>query len=184
MTKYTLTFGTTSWEATQSVMAAKLTRLTHKIAIQLHLVAESCTIYSSGSRRPVRKRLDTPSYPNDIDWKLLNKCSRHEFLLSSSSFLILSPDAGMASWHFKIRTVGKLGTVYCCSCVYHEVTLWILYDLQFEGKEETTVILGSGRVVSPCPVVTLACSINDTALIFMAYWSRKFTVMKTNPEHK
>jgi hypothetical protein len=28
-------------------MAAKLTRLTHKIAIQLHLVAESCTICSS-----------------------------------------------------------------------------------------------------------------------------------------
>jgi hypothetical protein len=25
-------------------MAAKLTRLTHKIAIQLHLVAKSCTI--------------------------------------------------------------------------------------------------------------------------------------------
>jgi hypothetical protein len=30
-------------EATQRVMAAKLTRLTHKIAIQLYLVAESCT---------------------------------------------------------------------------------------------------------------------------------------------
>jgi hypothetical protein len=29
------------------VMAAKLTRLTHKIAIQLHLVAESFTICSS-----------------------------------------------------------------------------------------------------------------------------------------
>jgi hypothetical protein len=28
-------------------MAAKLTRLTHQIAIQLHLVAESCTICSS-----------------------------------------------------------------------------------------------------------------------------------------
>jgi len=28
-------------------MAAKLSRLTHKIAIQLHLVAESCTICSS-----------------------------------------------------------------------------------------------------------------------------------------
>jgi len=27
----------------QRVMAAKLSRLTHKIAIQLHLVAESCT---------------------------------------------------------------------------------------------------------------------------------------------
>jgi hypothetical protein len=43
-------------------MAAKLTRLTHKIAIQLHLVVESCTIYSSSARRPVRKLLDTPSY--------------------------------------------------------------------------------------------------------------------------
>jgi len=28
-------------------MAAKLTRLTHKIMIQLHLVAKSCTICSS-----------------------------------------------------------------------------------------------------------------------------------------
>jgi hypothetical protein len=43
-------------------MAAKLTRLTHKIAIQLHLVAESCTICSSRSRRPVQKLLNTPSY--------------------------------------------------------------------------------------------------------------------------
>jgi hypothetical protein len=43
-------------------MAAKLTRLTHKIAIQLHLVVENCTICSSRSRRPVRKLLDTPSY--------------------------------------------------------------------------------------------------------------------------
>jgi hypothetical protein len=42
-------------------MAAKVTRLTHKIAIQLYLVAENCTICSSRSRRPVRKLLDTPS---------------------------------------------------------------------------------------------------------------------------
>jgi hypothetical protein len=52
----------TRWEATQRIMAAKLIILTHKIAIQLHLVAESCTICSSRSRRPVRKLLDTPSY--------------------------------------------------------------------------------------------------------------------------
>jgi hypothetical protein len=52
----------TSWEATQRVMVVKLTRLTHKIAIQLHLVAESFTICSSRSRRPVRKPLDSPSY--------------------------------------------------------------------------------------------------------------------------
>jgi len=43
-------------------MAAKLTRLIHKITIQVHLVAESFTIHSSRSRQPVRKLLDTPSY--------------------------------------------------------------------------------------------------------------------------
>jgi hypothetical protein len=63
ITKYTLTTVNTTWEATQRVMAAKLTRLTHKIEIQLHLVAESWIIRSSRSRRPVRKLLDTPSYP-------------------------------------------------------------------------------------------------------------------------
>jgi hypothetical protein len=45
-------------------MAAKLTRLTHEIAMQLHLVAESCTICSTRSRRPIRKLLDTPSIPS------------------------------------------------------------------------------------------------------------------------
>jgi hypothetical protein len=43
-------------------MVAKLTRLTHKITIQLHLVAESCIVCSSRSKRPVQKLLDTPSY--------------------------------------------------------------------------------------------------------------------------
>jgi len=43
-------------------MATKLTRLTHKIVIQLHLVAESCIIYGYHAKRPVRKLLDTHSY--------------------------------------------------------------------------------------------------------------------------
>jgi hypothetical protein len=43
-------------------MVAKLTRLTHKIAIQLHLVAESYTICSSHSMQPVQKLSDTSSY--------------------------------------------------------------------------------------------------------------------------
>jgi hypothetical protein len=60
ITKYRLTTINTRWEGTQRVMAAKLTRLTYKIAIQLHLVAENCTICSSRSRRPVRKLLDPP----------------------------------------------------------------------------------------------------------------------------
>jgi hypothetical protein len=60
ITTYTLTKINTRWEAIQRVMAAKLTRLTHQIAIQLHLVAESCNICSSRSRRPVRELLDTP----------------------------------------------------------------------------------------------------------------------------
>jgi hypothetical protein len=61
ITKQTTTINT-GWEATERVMAAKRTRLTHKIAMQLHLVAESCTICSSSSRRPVRKLSDTLSY--------------------------------------------------------------------------------------------------------------------------
>jgi hypothetical protein len=59
---YTLTTINTRSEATQNVMAAKVTRLIHKIAKELHLVAESSTICSSRSRSPVRKLLDTPSY--------------------------------------------------------------------------------------------------------------------------
>jgi hypothetical protein len=60
--KYTLTTINTRWEATQRVMVAKLPRLTHTIAIQLHLMAESSTICSSRSRRPVQNLLGTPSH--------------------------------------------------------------------------------------------------------------------------
>jgi hypothetical protein len=52
--KYMLTTINTHWEATQSVMTAKLTRMTHKIAIQLHLVAENHLQFS------VQKCLGTP----------------------------------------------------------------------------------------------------------------------------
>jgi hypothetical protein len=62
LTKYTLTTINARWEVTQRVMVAYLTRLTHKIAIHLHLVAEICTICSSRSWRPVRKLLDTIMY--------------------------------------------------------------------------------------------------------------------------
>jgi hypothetical protein len=62
ITKYKRTFGITHWEAIQRVMTAKLTRLTHKIEIQLHLLAESCIIWSSRSRWSVWKLLDIPFY--------------------------------------------------------------------------------------------------------------------------
>jgi len=47
-------------------MVAKLTRLSHKIVMQLHPVTESCTIYSSCSRWPVWKLLDIPSYITEL----------------------------------------------------------------------------------------------------------------------
>jgi hypothetical protein len=50
-------------------MAAKFISLTNKIAILLHLVVQSCTICSSGSRQPVRKLLVTPSYAIQQDKK-------------------------------------------------------------------------------------------------------------------
>jgi len=43
-------------------MAAKLTRLTHKIAKQLHLMAESCTISSS-------TRVALPPLPHTSLWR-------------------------------------------------------------------------------------------------------------------
>jgi hypothetical protein len=72
------------WEATQRVMAAKLTRLTHTIAIQLHLVAESCTICSSRCRRPVRKLFVIPSYlyvPRLGEYRDKITCSSSVFLM-------------------------------------------------------------------------------------------------------
>jgi choline-glycine betaine transporter len=42
-------------------MTAVLTRLIHKIAIQLQVLVVSCTICSSRSRRSVRRLLDTTS---------------------------------------------------------------------------------------------------------------------------
>jgi len=42
-------------------MVVKLTRQTHKTVMQLHLVAESCTICRSRSRWPVWKLSDTQS---------------------------------------------------------------------------------------------------------------------------
>jgi hypothetical protein len=65
-------------------MAAKLTRLSHRIAIQLHLVAQSCTIFSSRSRRPVRKLLDTTSYFCPVYFKI--KLTKSRFLSSSLIF--------------------------------------------------------------------------------------------------
>jgi hypothetical protein len=59
ITDYMLTTINTRSETTQRVMVTKLTKLTHNIAIQLHLVAESSTICSSRSRRSVRTLLDT-----------------------------------------------------------------------------------------------------------------------------
>jgi len=49
ITKYKLRKINTRSEATQRVMAVKRTRLTHKIAIQLHPVADLATAGQSGN---------------------------------------------------------------------------------------------------------------------------------------
>jgi hypothetical protein len=66
-------------KATQRAMAVKLTILTHKIAIQLHLVAESCTICSSRARQPVRKLVDTLIFTALTAWLFM------EMLISESA---------------------------------------------------------------------------------------------------
>jgi hypothetical protein len=74
-------------------MVAKLTRMTHKITIQLQLVAESRTICSSRSRRSVRKLLDTPSY---------NLCS----WMSQWNALCISTSGSGISHHFSSPYTG------------------------------------------------------------------------------
>jgi hypothetical protein len=61
----------------------KFNTLTHKIVIQLHLMAESCTIYSTRSRQPVQKLLDTPSYCNK-DEKGITLLARENVLTPST----------------------------------------------------------------------------------------------------
>jgi hypothetical protein len=87
ITKSTTTINT-RWEVTQKVMAPKLTRLTHKITIQLHLAAESCTVCSFRSKWPVLWLLDTPSYAVN---KTLNS-SRNVIYSSSELKYKWSPD--------------------------------------------------------------------------------------------
>jgi hypothetical protein len=79
------------------VMAAKLTRLTHKIAIQLRLVAENCTICSSRSRWPVRKLLDKIAVQLRLvagSCTICSSCSRWPVrkLLDTSSYISYEKD--------------------------------------------------------------------------------------------
>jgi len=72
-------------------MAAKLTRLTHKIAIELNLVAGIFIICSPRSRRPVRKLLDTPAYNHDTR---IEVCT---VMIQEAVFWVLTPCCGVVS---------------------------------------------------------------------------------------
>jgi len=81
-------------------MAAKLTRVFHKMALQLHLVAKSFTIYSSRSRRPVRKLLNTLSY--DTYGVITNDVSDYINLLVRITHIICNHPVYCAFAHLKI----------------------------------------------------------------------------------
>jgi hypothetical protein len=72
-------------------MVAKLIRTIQKIAIQLHLVAESCTICSSRSRWPVRELSDTPSYEQfDCSINILRRPKYFFFFAQVASWIARS----------------------------------------------------------------------------------------------
>jgi hypothetical protein len=89
ITKYTLIIINTRYEATQRVMAAKLTKMTHKIEIKLYLVSESRTTYISRSRRPVRKLLDTP-VTTGKKWRLLSLRCFNLYGQASNNYKLMS----------------------------------------------------------------------------------------------
>jgi hypothetical protein len=97
-------------------MAAKLTRRTHKIAIQLHLVAESCTICSSRSWRPVRKHLDTPSYTFCCT-VLTTSLSKYRFLQKIKGTRKTRHSISNDSSHQRARTMSCHATkLKCLTC--------------------------------------------------------------------
>jgi hypothetical protein len=80
-----------SLRSNTKVYGGKITRLTHKTAIQFHLVAESCTTCSSRPppRRPVRKLLDTPSYCIWDGWGILITSLATCLLFISTYFAVI-----------------------------------------------------------------------------------------------
>jgi hypothetical protein len=96
-TTTTTTTINTRWGATQRVMEAKLTRLTHKIAIQMHLVVKSCTICSSRYRRPVRKLLDIPSYFKVLSRKIWVKPWKLSFRIAAARLKLEPEISGLQS---------------------------------------------------------------------------------------
>jgi hypothetical protein len=116
ITEYMFTAISTRWEATRRVMGTKLTRLTHKIAMQLHLVAESCTVCSSRSRRPVRKLLDTPSYDHVNEALLLHRWEKCENWQPLNRILInILIFKGLDRFH--LRSVVPTGILDSCSAL-------------------------------------------------------------------
>jgi len=116
ITKCIRTTISTRWEATERVMAAKLTRLTHGIAIQLYLVAENCTICSSRSRRPVLELLDTPSY---------FRCKLMCLFITGVCTLCLQGPPGTRCVE---KSIWKFSFVQVCSWVrLHELRFWVIW---------------------------------------------------------
>jgi hypothetical protein len=98
--KYMLRKLSTCFEAKQRVMAANLTWLNTEIYTQMHVVAESCTVCSSSSRRPVRKLLDTPTY-----------CEMF-VSLRTMTFVVLTrslENVYKMSWHWMWLVISSLG---------------------------------------------------------------------------
>jgi hypothetical protein len=85
-------------------MVAKLTRLTHNIAIQLHLMADGCAICSFRSRRPVRILLDTPLYVSrscEVYFSIMENRNRDSSAVQrwATGWVIGDPSSGRG-WEF------------------------------------------------------------------------------------
>jgi len=103
-------------------MAAKLTRLTHKIATQLHLVTGSCTIYSSRTRRPVRKLLDTPTYSVEL----------HEHIMNTTTFVKIQK-------HFSFARYNNPNNWY--SVLLHHHRVWSSHEPNYRNLDVRSEVI-------------------------------------------
>jgi hypothetical protein len=106
-------------------MAAKLTMLTHKIAIQLHLVVESCNICSSRCRRPVRILLDTPSCVSNNDVPSILETKTNTTQLLRRHFPTV---ASLKLPNFSFKALHSVLRLYYC-----DMETWSCIKKQAEG---------------------------------------------------
>jgi hypothetical protein len=145
-------------------MVARLTRLTQKIAILLHLVAENCTTCCSGSQWWVQELSDMPSYSTSLpsaaslSQKLVLKYTEEEVTLCITVMYIIFP----------AKVLNKASRSYLAAILYTVRSFWENVCSVLSEKIQAD---GQIRMISPLWVqFTILCKEHTTFSSFILLW--------------